>query len=112
MRISDWSSDVCSSDLSSVRRHRRRHPVGGGARQRRGPPEGRACGPARPAVGLSPDPPVVPLPPAVALCRHADRKSGVEGKSVSVRGDFGGWRILKKKNKRTNDKGEDIKQLT
>src|SRR3546814_13312732 len=75
MRISDWSSDVCSSDLRGVaaveiqRRtleilgtlqvERRQHPV-------------------------------------------ADRKSVVSGKSVSVRVDLGGRRIIKKK--RTLDK--------
>src|SRR3546814_13118393 len=39
---------------------------------------------------------------ARARCERAfgaDRKSGVEGKSVSVRVDLGGRRILKKKNK-------------
>src|SRR3546814_18666280 len=39
---------------------------------------------------------------ARAVCRLescADRKSVVEGKSVSVRVDFGGRRIIKKKNK-------------
>src|SRR3546814_17991163 len=35
MRISDWSSDVCSSDLGPRRRHRRR--TGPVARHRRGP---------------------------------------------------------------------------
>src|SRR3546814_17087029 len=38
---------------------------------------------------------------------HRDRKSVVEGKSVSVRVDLGGRRIIKKKNKRQhNYKGE------
>src|SRR3546814_20576000 len=32
------------------------------------------------------------------LVASRDRKSGVEGKSVSVRVDLGGWRIIKKKN--------------
>src|SRR3546814_19504210 len=34
--------------------------------------------------------------------READRKSGVVGKSVSVRVDLGGRRIIKKKNNTTN----------
>src|SRR3546814_4842857 len=34
-----------------------------------------------------------------ADCKEADRKSVVEGKSVSVRVDFGGRRIIKKKKK-------------
>src|SRR3546814_11390983 len=35
-------------------------------------------------------------------CFYRDRKSVVLGKSVSVRGDLGGGRILKKKQERTN----------
>src|SRR3546814_15914418 len=101
MRISDWSSDVCSSDL----RHRQR---GGGV------------------MGLAV---LIPLSIAmglvglVAFCwalKHdqfedpdgaawrvltpeappgpeADRKSVVEGKRVSVRVDLGGRRIITKK---------------
>src|SRR3546814_20602414 len=78
MRISDWSSDVCSSDLragagrpvQARRLHRRRTVCAGRARQRAGRRH-RRCPP--------------------------DRKSVVEGKSVSVRVDLGGRRILKKK---------------
>src|SRR3546814_13008033 len=92
MRISDWSSDVCSSDLA-VRLPRPPHqeaqfprPVDP-AHQRRRPR-------ARPDL----------LP---VYERHqagwyrarpqGDRKSVVSGKSVSVRVDLGGCRILKKK---------------
>src|SRR3546814_5335223 len=39
MRISDWSSDVCSSDLRRRRRRFRRDPVSAAA----GAPEGLAC---------------------------------------------------------------------
>src|SRR3546814_15984385 len=95
MRISDWSSDVCSSDLHlaentahdaanqeplhNQQRHRRHHAHA--ERETRD------------------------------LSRHAqrkggeqedeqgDRKSGVTGKSVAVRVDLGGRRIIKKKNK-------------
>src|SRR3546814_14361213 len=68
MRISDWSSDVCSSDLatpgpvSSLHRRRCHRPASDGQRAD-------AC---------------------------ADRKSVVKGKSVSVRVDLGGRRIIKK----------------
>src|SRR3546814_15273271 len=41
----------------------------------------------------------LPLP-TPAAARHSDRKSVVEGKSVSVRVDHGGRRILKKKRKK------------
>src|SRR3546814_16700393 len=52
----------------------------------------------------------------VELLRHAaandagaaDRKSVVEGKSVSVRVDLGGRRIIKKKNKTTERRTENL----
>src|SRR3546814_1232869 len=40
MRISDWSSDVCSSDLFAPDRHRRRRGVDDRARRRDHEPEG------------------------------------------------------------------------
>src|SRR3546814_16299971 len=105
MRISDWSSDVCSSDLGSntepgctqrspAKRARKRSRrwvqrmvkasprltcfIGGGIRTY----------PTRLASLFSPS--VV----------SADRKSVVSGKSVSVRVDLGGSRIIKKKKQR------------
>src|SRR3546814_11660036 len=102
MRISDWSSDVCSSDL-------RYDAIGGKA----------VVGPAdrdadhdRLVVGdprfrahdrRMHDPLTVDhaaeaaRPGGVDDRRREDRKSAVEGKSVSVRVDLGGRRILKKK---------------
>src|SRR3546814_15494844 len=94
VRISDWSSDVCSSDLprraarrvirprrrdccGSPRRLRARHPV----RRRATDPRYRAASAARP----------------VRVLRATDRKSVGWGKSVSVRVDLGGSRIMKKK---------------
>src|SRR3546814_18422289 len=86
MLISDWISDVCSSDLGS-----------GGLST-----PGRASAPARRRAGGV----------GAALRHHgvmllfllvrrpplpADRKSVVLGKSVSVRVDLGGSRIIKKK---------------
>src|SRR3546814_16058857 len=80
MRISDWSSDVCSSDLS----------IGcgiccsrGEAPQSRGSSIHRAI--RRGARGER------------ILMIQQDRKSVVSGKSVSVRVDLGGRRIIKKK---------------
>src|SRR3546814_16450788 len=77
MRISDWSSDVCSSDLS--------------------PPQAPA-GPARRRSRAGP----------AATGRGAGRDGGARrseerrvGKSVSVRVDLGGSRIIKK-TKQTN----------
>src|SRR3546814_20843992 len=82
LRISDWSSDVCSSDLiggrlGDDRRLCRADAVVATPRHRR-------TGPWR--AGRS----------AAQIARRA-RKSVVSGKSVSVRVDLGGRRIIKKK---------------
>src|SRR3546814_16905161 len=90
MRISDWSADVCSSDLDAVvvRRDRPHH--------------------GEPGLGLQIDdaPALARLGDHLAhLCDEAmpagrgeqARKSVVEGKRVSVRVDLGGRRIMKKK---------------
>src|SRR3546814_16787839 len=82
MRISDWSSDVCSSDLVAAIDDRCFDPEFG--QQRVGEPAARTEHRARAdqmIAGLE------------------DRKSVVEGKSVSVRVDLGGRRIIKKKKK-------------
>src|SRR3546814_18939270 len=104
MRISDWSSDVCSSDLlarprAAVDDHLARlygvdllHP-----------------GESRRADLL-----YVPAPGGggSALDRGRDRKSVVKGKSVSVRVDLGGRRIIKKNtNKTTRITHNDIKKV-
>src|SRR3546814_14559827 len=89
MRISDWSSDVCSSDLArALRRLRHRHGVG-----RPLPHHGRAGELRHPAGGQGSG--------EVRLRGHRtlpDRKSVVEGKSVAVSVDLGGRRISKKNN--------------
>src|SRR3546814_16150839 len=101
MRISDWSSDVCSSDLGVPRSE----AIFDG---KWGIPRLRAW--FRPALAYPSTPPS-PHTPAVAIgCARPgparsgidpgarqDRKSGVEGKSGSVRVDLGGRRILTKK---------------
>src|SRR3546814_12977169 len=101
MRISDWSSDVCSSDLSGRRPSLRQHGLL-----------------ARGRVGID-VPPRSPLDKGPArrlargsllkeeveevgqfdrrLARDLDRKSVGWGKRVSVRVDLGGRRIIKKK---------------
>src|SRR3546814_15504448 len=105
MRISDWSSDVCSSDLAA-------NPF----------PEETQREPNRVLALLSKSPP--PADAADRLMERAqagervtasgsalwfhfpdgagtsDRKSVVEGKSVSVRVDLGGRRILTTKKQR------------
>src|SRR3546814_8547183 len=88
MRISDWSSDVCSSDLGG-----RAGLVPGG-------------GPCALAVGAGRQGGTAPCAPGRRRGRTAadidahdaagDRKSVVSGKSVPVRTDLGGCRIIKK----------------
>src|SRR3546814_10936636 len=90
MRISDWSSDVCSSDLAHAAGHRAHASVLPG---RRAAPVLAARRRGRTAAHLRGG----PLRGRVAA-PPGDRKSVVEGKSVSVRVDLGGRRIIKKKN--------------
>src|SRR3546814_17503065 len=99
MRISDWSSDVCSSDLQC--------PEAGDGEQYAQHAPGElgqglwddahgalsAGGGASSASGAGV---VAAAVAAVALLPSADRKSVGSGKSVSVRVDLGGRRILKK----------------
>src|SRR3546814_11715346 len=103
MRISDWSSDVCSSDLLLQRRVRIKavrvedvHVVDAHA------PEALVeageyvfARTAALAVGAGPHVP-------------ADRKRVVEGKGVSVRVDLGGRRSIKKKN--TTSRKDDTRE--
>src|SRR3546814_17648989 len=102
MRISDWSSDVCSSDL------RRAGGNGGGGGDCAFRVGGRLAGRGGGAqMGRAAQ--LLPRPRAglwlrsggagIFLVRRAgrDRKRVVSGKSVSVRVDLGGRRIIKKK---------------
>src|SRR3546814_15043518 len=88
MRISDWSSDVCSSDL-----------VRGEA------VADRAVAVADDAIAPEMRLARGDLGGRAELRRRVDRKSVVEGKSVSVRVDLGGRRIIKKTNKAFNRLG-------
>src|SRR3546814_16280053 len=110
MRISDWSSDVCSSDLGFLG-GRDLEDLGAQVRQ-----VDHVAGPgglvARAVAGVLERHPAVPglrqraHHPRVQFARPArlDRKSVVEGKRVSVSVDLGGRRTLKKKkNKRRNE---------
>src|SRR3546814_15513593 len=102
MRISDWSSDVCSSDLLSNMDANSMDLSDVAANSLPGM-----------IFDLKRNPGFAPYGPATgkmlngkyATARSAgnylaglkDRKSVVYGKSVSVRVDFGGRRIIKKK---------------
>src|SRR3546814_16562901 len=109
MRISDWSSDVCSSDLVVGAVAQRRcdteatHPradqvvrgcLGGGVGAAR--VVGRGLGEAEWVAELEVAIDLVGGDVVEPGAVTADRKSVVEGKSVSVRVDLGGRRIVKK----------------
>src|SRR3546814_16034803 len=92
MRISDWSSDVCSTDLPRGSGWIRRHLARAGAQLGRVLPDG---------DGVQIDDTVDALEfvlqgHPVADRPEIDRKCVVSGKSVSVRVDLGGRRILRK----------------
>src|SRR3546814_19103272 len=104
MRISDWSSDVCSSDLGTAavtpkatRRGRRAFsaPTFTGPRSQ---------------VRRRPSPAPVRNSKAASTSRSArgDRKSVVKGKSVQVRVDPGGRRIHKKTNQKQHEQHDPI----
>src|SRR3546814_11213926 len=98
MRISDWSSDVCSSDLHLTRPAAQRHLVDDGVLagdlDRHRIDIGRNGAAAECAPGGKGE-----HHRAGAKVKDVaeDRKSVVSGKSVSVRVDLGGHRIIKKK---------------
>src|SRR3546814_14493701 len=105
--MSDWSSDVCSSDLglSELAALRRFEGNGSAAARRRAdhrPVAVEVQQVHQEAAGLRSAFPVRrhpchrPLPEEQDRA-GADRKSVVKGKSVSVRVDLGGRRIIKKK---------------
>src|SRR3546814_18757748 len=107
MRISDWSSDVCSSDLSAGhdldelghdladagQRHGADDDARGGRRQGDADHVARAADEALDHV----------VPPAPRRARQIDRKGVVSGKSVTVRVDPGCTRTIKKKNQILTD---------
>src|SRR3546814_4565466 len=84
MRISDWSSDVCSSDLFPLDQDGGLGRFAEGLKTGAGEEIERPQRRGRPRL-LEGDRP------------GGDRKSVVKGKSVSVRVDLGGRRIMKKK---------------
>src|SRR3546814_11494607 len=110
MRISDWSSDVCSSDLSVPPEEIRRinavmTMVGGQVVYGEedfadlAPPLPPASHSWAPVVAFaSPGMRTASVQPSVQHARSCqDRKSVVWGKRVSVRVDLGGRRFIKKK---------------
>src|SRR3546814_19321711 len=115
MRISDWSSDVCSSDLRKLHRrraaeraqavlagrtdrHRRLPGQGGRADLAHDNPDdpGRQPAAAAQRAGVQVGAAELFADPKATL-RLQDRKSVGEGTRWSVRVDLGGRRIFKKK---------------
>src|SRR3546814_12268003 len=106
MRISDWSSDVCSSDLS--RPAIERIADGPPTRSSHGKPplqSGQFSGSDQATIHGQCD----AVRTAYLICagsgqpKSADRKSVVSGKSVLVRVDLGGRRIIKKTKTRNDN---------
>src|SRR3546814_18612348 len=106
MRVSDWSSDVCSSDLLAADRILQPfRPDGEDEPEENSQGDENDEGPEAVALAELPHRPRVPsgsrcatrMPAEGASLR--DRKSAVSGKSVSVRVDLGGRRFIKKKTK-------------
>src|SRR3546814_19885293 len=100
VRISDWSSDVCSSDLLAMVDVRDDRKIAN-MRTGRGhaAPLAGVCRAVskRVAGGRSPAAAGAAAPFYSKLVQLVARKSDVSGKSVSVRVDRGGRRIIKKK---------------
>src|SRR3546814_19772768 len=104
MRIRDWSSDVCSSDLCKIRhtrkpRPRQRKNLVRDTQQRRSARLGNGLGGsgadvAQDQFGAASGQVVRERLEAL----RADRKSVVQGKSVSIRVEPGGGRTINKKN--------------
>src|SRR3546814_13141699 len=101
MRISDWSSDVCSSDLVTHRARRTWLPA---LRRTR-----KICGDREARHGVVAGMQQSDSTRRLMHCqkkqlhrwkRRLDRKSVVKGKSVSVRVAQGGRRIIQKKKKK------------
>src|SRR3546814_18767279 len=104
MRISDWSSDVCSSDLAANRTPSQSQSEDQSQTQNPSPAPTWATERTHATTALVAAPrslmhaaATTDLP--VDDLATADRKSVVEGKSVSVCVDLGGRRIIKKKQK-------------
>src|SRR3546814_14831629 len=112
MRISDWSSDVCSSDLNAVYII----PAAGSAAGSAARPAALRRAAARAAAAASAGWSTVAAAAAVQVrARRAaspDRKSGVEGKGVEVGVILGCSRIHKKKKKKQEDQSMSYNRIT
>src|SRR3546814_11970182 len=107
MRISDWSSDVCSSDLNIFEPDHANSILAGGRADLVALVRPHLIDPSwtlRAAAGAGYRGVTVPKPYVAGMAQlgrnlaRADRKSGGEGTSVSGRVDLVGRRIIKKQN--------------
>src|SRR3546814_12671157 len=114
MRISDWSSDVCSSDLARLMPLVQQQRLDGGRPGPFGawiePGEARADGVGGDQHALAAHrrgqcQRLAPRPGA-KVDHGQDRKSVVQGKRVSVRVNLGGRRTIKKKKIKEKNKHE------
>src|SRR3546814_12118855 len=107
MRISDWSSDVCSSDLVKITSGGVIYNVGDVVTIPAASVGGRGTGFSAPVTAVTNVANDIYRIKQSAFTSYkiggssGDRKSVVTGKSVSVRVDLGGRRIIKKKTKKT-----------
>src|SRR3546814_12075971 len=113
MRISDWSSDVCSSDLlthpeedqgvDKPKEHRRAEDRFPRVAVAEGRKEITERAKDQHGIGNVAEPGAKPVAPGAVetneVAETGDRKSAEKGKSVSVRVDLGGRRIITNKNK-------------
>src|SRR3546814_11212561 len=101
MRISDWSSDVCSSDLALGGGAQPGAAAGGGGLLMMGAGLHFALRPSHGEKALASFEAELAASPesrALAVARSEERRVG---KDVSVRVDLGGRRIIKKKKMKT-----------
>src|SRR3546814_19036331 len=100
MRISDWSSDVCSSDLCGLNELMlpENEPGSSIMPGKVNPTQCESM--TMVATQVIGNDFSITLAGSQGNFELKDRKSVVKGKSVSVRVDLGGRRIIKKKNKR------------
>src|SRR3546814_18486745 len=97
MRISDWSSDVCSSDLWRGRGEITLESKDFAAASALASKLADKTAIAQISFLLSREAREAEERKMLSQAAQADRKSAVQGKSVSVRVDLGGRRIIKKK---------------
>src|SRR3546814_20469493 len=109
MRISDWSSDVCSSDLGDayvingqkIWTTQAQHADWMFALVRTDNSGRKQQGITFLLIDMKT--PGITVRPTETIAGGRDRKSGVKGKSVSIRVELGGRRIIKKKKTKKNN---------